>query len=773
MAERKIFLAKNAGFCMGVKSAVDKALELKGKCQVLGDIIHNETVIADLKSKGVNCVNDVLSLDKNKTVLIRTHGAKKETIQHLSALGFKIEDCTCPFVKKIHEVLNEKTSNGYFALIIGYSGHDETEASLSYCNGKGVILSDFSDIEKFLNTAAFDKLAVVAQTTFDNIKYENIVEKIKNWSKGSVKTVEFFNTICYTTFDRQKEAVSLATQCDAVAVVGSRSSANTTALYRLAKQVNPNTFFISGLNDLSFDINQFRSIAVLAGASTPTGLLLEVINAMSETQKTAQNAENTTVTEKEATSQASKSPKKVKNEDEKLTMAQIVDNKELLNMTDYKPGKRVKCTVMSADDNGITISLGGKKDGFISKEEACYEGEYNPADFKPGSEIEAVILSNTHDSVLLSKKKIDAKRIEDEEAEKALKADVFTLEMTEVVKGGLRGRMGSYTVFVPASHITTKYVSNLEDYKGKKLRLVVMPPKAKEGQAENTEEAQDKPQKKSKYIFASQRLVLEREKKEKEDAFWESIHVHDIVEGKVKRFTEFGAFVSVRGFDCLCHISEISWNKITDPSTVLKAGETYDFVVLKMDREANKISLGYKQLQKKPYEEAAEKYPVGTVIKGKVERIFPYGAFVSIDNGVDGLVHVSQIAHQYIKDANEVLTVGQEVEAKIIGFEGNRITLSIKALLPEPEVREEGGAEEKKAKKTDGDKKEKKAKKTEKTDELREWHSDNSSATLGDLFKAFDLGIEEEAPAAPKKTRKKASTEEAPAEETPSDDKKD
>ena len=454
-------------------------------------------------------------------------------------------------------------------------------------------------------------------------------------------------------------------------------------------------------------------------------------------------------------------------------LAQIVDNKELLNMTDYKPGKRVKCTVMSADDNGITISLGGKKDGFISKEEACYEGEYNPADFKPGSEIEAVILSNTHDSVLLSKKKIDAKRIEDEEAEKALKADVFTLEMTEVVKGGLRGRMGSYTVFVPASHITTKYVSNLEDYKGKKLRLVVMPPKAKEGQAENTEEAQDKPQKKSKYIFASQRLVLEREKKEKEDAFWESIHVHDIVEGKVKRFTEFGAFVSVRGFDCLCHISEISWNKITDPSTVLKAGETYDFVVLKMDREANKISLGYKQLQKKPYEEAAEKYPVGTVIKGKVERIFPYGAFVSIDNGVDGLVHVSQIAHQYIKDANEVLTVGQEVEAKIIGFEGNRITLSIKALLPEPEVREEGGAEEKKAKKTDGDKKEKKAKKTEKTDELREWHSDNSSATLGDLFKAFDLGIEEEAPAAPKKTRKKASTEEAPAEETPSDDKKD
>lgn len=263
-----------------------------------------------------------------------------------------------------------------------------------------------------------------------------------------------------------------------------------------------------------------------------------------------------------------------------------------------------------------------------------------------------------------------------------------------MVKGGLLGKIGSYTVFVPASQIRIGYVKNLEDYTSKKLRLRALPPK------EGEEEKRRNP----KLIVASQRVILEEEKAAKEEAFWSTMVPGAIVSGKVKRFSAFGAFVSVKGFDCLAHISDLSWNKITDPSKVLTIGETYDFVVLKVDREAGKISLGYKQLQKKPYEIAAEKYPVGTVIKGKVERIFPFGAFVSIEDGVDGLVHVSQISHNWTKDANEVLKVGDEVEAKIIGFEDNRITLSIKELLPAPETTEEapqatdGEAQEKPAK---------------------------------------------------------------------------
>jgi 4-hydroxy-3-methylbut-2-enyl diphosphate reductase len=414
----------------------------------------------------------------------------------------------------------------------------------------------------------------------------------------------------------------------------------------------------------------------------------------------------------------------------------------------------------------------GKKDGFIDKADAEVDGSYDPANYKKGDSISAIYTGESNkDYILLSKKEVDLKVLEDAEAEKALADGEFDLTISEVVKGGLRGRLGSYTVFVPASHVKMGYVKNLEDYKGKTLHVVQL--------TEENAEGEDEKASKKRFIVASAKKYLEREKQAKEDEFWNNIHIHDIVTGKVKRFTQFGAFVSVKGFDCLAHISELSWNKITDPSTVLTIGESYDFVVLKMDRATGKISLGYKQLQKKPYEAAAERFPVGTVIKGKVERIFSYGAFISICEGVDGLVHVSQISHNWIKDANEILKVGEEVEAKIIGFEENRITLSIKELLPAPEVAEEAPAAEAEAEATEKPKKNARIKKFEEkvaegeekrerrprkaaaetSAEPKEFISGSSSASLGDLFKGLmlDLEAEEAAEEAPKKkaTRKK------------------
>ena len=496
---------------------------------------------------------------------------------------------------------------------------------------------------------------------------------------------------------------------------------------------------------------------------------------------------------KEATLREEESADKQSAPEKELTMEDVVASTKASGYVNYKVGKRVAGKVLRADESGIYVSIGGKKDGFIDKADATADGEYNPEDYKPGDDIEANIISNNKEYVALSKKEVDIRRAEDEAAEKALSAGEFSLKMTEVVKGGLRGRMGKYTVFVPASQIRMGYVKNLEDYKDKTLRLTLMPPKEKEhAEGEEGEAGEARPEKKSRYLFASQRLILEREKKEKEDNFWNNIHVNDVVEGKVKRFTDFGAFVNVRGFDCLAHISELSWNKIDDPSLVLKIGETYDFVVLKMDRESGRISLGYKQLQKKPYELAAEMYPVGTVIKGKVERIFPFGAFISIADGVDGLVHVSQISHNWIKDANEVLKVGDEVEAKIISFEDNRITLSIKDLLPAPEAGEAAEAAEsesgeertarrasrmkKFAEKLDAseEKRERRPRK-ESSNEPKEWVSGSSSATLGDLFKNLNLQLDEEkaeeAPAesaeeAPKKTTRKKKAAEIPAEGT-------
>lgn len=781
----EVKLASHAGFCSGVKNAVDMAISLAekyGKIYTLGALVHNENVTDYLNRKGAVCLleEDWKSLKKGDIALIRAHGVKKETEEDLKSRGVVIFDATCPVVKRNQNIAAERAQSGDEIIIVGDKKHDEVVGVASYAGDKCRVVADGEEL-----IIGENPTSILFQTTILLEKFAKIEEFAKNFEKNHHNLVGIFNTICYTTKVKQDEARALAENSDAVLVLGSRTSANTRRLYEVAKEVNPNTFFAQdaneALNQTKF-IKDIQSVSIVAGASTPPWLIQEVTRLMSETQKNAVETVETEV-KNEATLQE----QPVAEEKEPTTMADLLKSATSVGYTNYKVGKRIKGKVISAGDSGIYVAIGGKKDGFIDKSEASLDGNYNPADFKEGDEIQATILAVNKEYVSLSKKEVDAVRLEEEEAEKALAQGEFSLTMTEVVKGGLRGRLGQYTIFVPASQIRMGYVSNLEDYKGKTLRLTLMPPKEKENteaEGEETAQAEDKPQKKSRYLFASQRIILEREKKEKEDMFWNNIHVHDIVTGKVKRFTQFGAFVNVRGFDCLAHISELSWNKITDPSTVLTIGESYDFVVLKMDRETGKISLGYKQLQKKPYEVAAEKFPVGTVIKGKVERIFPYGAFVSIDDGVDGLVHVSQISHNWIKDANEALTVGQEVEAKIIGFDDNRITLSIKELLPAPEetatqkTQEEATDEEKAAKRSsrvkkfeqkvaDGEnKRERRGAKKESSNEPKEWVSGSSSATLGDLFKNLNLNLadeasEEEAPA--KKTTRKKKVEE-PAE---------
>ena len=772
----KVVLAKNAGFCKGVKNAVDTAIKLAeehGKIFTLGELVHNELVTEYLRKKGAICISlsEAKNLKAGDVALIRAHGVPKQFEQELRDRGVVLFDATCPVVKRNQRLAEERANAGDRVIIVGDKNHDEVQGVFSYAGEDAVVVSD----EETLPIG--DKSAsILFQTTILPEKFEKIEKNTKNFEKNHNKSVGIFNTICYTTKVKQDEARAMAQITDAVLVLGSHTSANTRRLFEVAKEVNPHTYFATCVNEVLSMQNifkDFQSVSIVAGASTPPWLIQEVTKLMSETQKNAvETAENEV--KNEATLQ--------EQEKEPTTMADLMKSANSVGYTNYKVGKRIKGKVISAGENGIFVAIGGKKDGFIDKSEASLDGNYNPADYKEGDEVQATILAVNKEYVSLSKKEVDAVRQEEAEAEKALAQGEFSLTMTEVVKGGLRGRLGQYTIFVPASQIRMGYVSNLEDYKGKTLRLTLMPPKEKENTVaegeENAEATEDKPQKKSRYLFASQRIILEREKKEKEDLFWNNIHVHDIVTGKVKRFTQFGAFVNVRGFDCLAHISELSWNKITDPSTVLTIGESYDFVVLKMDRETGKISLGYKQLQKKPYEVAAEKFPVGTVIKGKVERIFPYGAFVSIDDGVDGLVHVSQISHNWIKDANEALTVGQEVEAKIIGFDDNRITLSIKELLPAPEEtnvqndgQEEATDEEKAAKRSsrvkkfeqkvaDGEnKRERRGAKKESSNEPKEWVSGSSSATLGDLFKNLNLNLEdevvEEAAPAKKTTRKK------------------
>ena len=727
----EIEVAKNAGFCFGVKRAVETAEKLaktNDKIYTYGHLIHNDYVINKLSEMGVTSIDNFDNLQEGDVVIIRSHGTTKDTFDLLKSKKVKVVDATCPFVNKIHKIVEEHYISGYNIIIFGEKSHPEIIGINGWCNNSAVILDDYD--EKYFDPDK--KICVVFQTTFPYEKFQKIEKKIAN----SNNLVVFFNTICYTTINRQEEINSMSKTADFVFVIGDKKSSNTNKLINISKQNNPNTFLIETPIDAMSIRNKMKSnskLVITAGASTPYELIKEVVANMSDTQE---QKNLTTDAIEEATHQ-----------DEAITMDDVMESV----MTEYKEGKKVKATVISANEEGICVNIGAKKDGFIEASEAELDQEYNPANYKEGDEVEAIIIKAKDTSrVALSKKKVDAIKKNDEEVEKILNGEEFTLIPTKATKGGLLGKIGSYSVFIPASQIRLGFVKEeeLEKYVGKKLRLVQLPKKDGEEKKGN-----------SKTIKASQKIILEKEKAEKEEAFWSSMVVGEVVTGKVKRFAEFGAFVNVKGYDCLAHISDLSWSKIEKPGDVLKLNETYEFLILKVDRENNRVSLGYKQLQKKPYEIAAEMYPVGSVIKGTVERIFPFGAFVKIADGVDGLVHVSQISHEWIKDANDALKVGQEVEAKVISFEDNKITLSIKELLPEPEKVEEvisevevepvEKVEKKRAprqSKMNFDvnfEKPKKAKKEVK-EEATEWKSDNGFTSLGDLLKGLNLDLSDD-----------------------------
>ena len=780
----RVFIAKNAGFCFGVRNAVETAFNVKGKACTFGELIHNGYVNEKLRQKGINAIDDLSQYDGG-TVIIRSHGVPQKIEDELKEKDIPYIDATCPFVKKIHNIVARYHALGYRIAIIGAKSHPEVVGINSRCDNTAFIVDSVDDVKAL---PADEKLCVVVQTTYSENKYDILLKSIEN----RCKTVEKFRTICYTTTDRQTETAQLAKKCDAMLVIGSRTSSNTTKLFEIAGRNCANTYFIENISDLAPVIankHNFKILGVTAGASTPKELIEEVVKQMNDTQNT--NKEN--------------------------EFGKLFEASEKKN-TDIKAGKIFReCTVISANEEGIIINFGGKKDGFIDKTDAELDGiEYVPANYKAGDKIAAMVIEKQNkkgnDSIAFSKKAVDKRNQEDKEAEEAIRGGEFKVTIDRVVKGGLEGKLGSYKIFVPASQIRIGYVTDLEKYVGKTLRLRAIEPKkavkpeeakaeapAVEGEvteeiktevAEAPVEAVEQPKeitiKRGRSIVASQRVILEEEKAKKEDELWSKLTVGSIVNGKVKRLTDFGAFVSVYGFDCLAHIADLSHYSVAHPSDVLEIGKSYDFIILKANRETNRVSLGYKQLQKKPYEIAAEKYPVGSVITGKVRSVFPYGIFVLIERDVDGLVPVSELSRSYVKNPADLYKEGDEVTAQVIKFNDNKITLSIKALLPEEEKKAEDieisdeeyqEAKEKRASRnakkfekpaTGAAPRKKPAKKAAEEEETTSWQSESSGATLGDLFNLMNFseeGKEEEKPAKKVSAKKSKKAEEAGEEE--------
>ena len=726
----KILLTENLGFCNGVEYSLQKlenALKTYGKISCLHPIIHNRNHINSLKAKGLSIVT-LNEVKDNDVVVVSAHGESPIIIRELEKRNAVIIDGTCPFVKNIHKKIKEYSNNGYCIIFLGDKNHAEIKAAKDYATNyiitENIETIDFNDYEKYL---------ILTQTTYNVDKIKNLDKKIKKKAINLKKTVVFFDSICYTTLRRQVEAREIAQKSDIVLVIGDKTSSNTNKLFEICAQRCSNTYFIENVSDLeSVQIENKKVLGIVSGASTPKELIMEVFYRMSEINVTEQN-----VSEEVNTTPVVETVEKAT---EEVTMADAM--KKYSGKT-YREGMRLKTKVVSVDQTGISVAIegGGKNDsGFISKEEAEVDGTFDPANYKIDDEIECIIIpkevGSKNNTINLSKRAFDKSKLDDEYVQKILAGEEFTLSSTQEVKGGLLGKIGTYNIFIPASQIRIGFVKNLADYTNKTLRLVALPPK------EETEEDGTPKKRNAKRIVASQRVILEKEKAARDEEFWSKIYVGAIVNGKVKRFANFGAFVSLKYMDALVHCTDLSWSKkrVTDPAEVLELNKSYDFIVLSADRENGKISLGYKQLQKKPYEIAQEKYPVGSVVNGKVARLVKFGAFIELEPGIDGLVHVSQIKRGWIENAAEVLKEGDEVQVKVMGYENEKITLSIKELAPVEvktvEVESNDNVEvNARSRKDEKNRNKKNREIKDENDEPREYVSGSHCATIGDLFK--------------------------------------
>ena len=689
-----VILAKNSGFCSGVRRAVDTAMGADGRdTYVLGEIIHNKEVIESIEKRGVKSVESLEEVPDGATVIFRSHGVPECYYGECARRGIKILDCTCEFVRKTQRIVSEQYALGKTIVIIGEAAHPEVKGLLGWCdNSAYVINSENAELPDFDGK----DVIVVCQTTFSVEKFEKIIENIK---KQREKTVAVFKTICYTTIGRQAEAEKIAAECDAVLVIGGLNSSNTNKLFEVASKKCANVFRLANADDFDYaKLKNFSNVGIVSGASTPDAQTREVLLKMeevsTEVKATESAEEEKVVTEaEEAVSEVSSdtAPAEEKAVVEEAPAKEEAKEETPLNPMDavvakidseskFKKGQIVKATISEATDDGIKILLPFSKSEILLPKEELDCDVYSAADYagKVGEQIDLLVVE-LRPSLKLSQKMI--KLLQEEEA---LSAEIaagkeFSITCTGYNKGGLVGNMGTYQVFVPAKEIRPGYVKDLSKYEGKTLRLRAL---------------EIKKDSRRKEIIASQRVILQEEKDAreaakaaKEEAFFASINVGDTVEGKVERVTDFGAFVSVNGFDCLAHISDLSWTGIDNVTDVLEIGNTYNFLVLKVDKENKKVSIGYKQLQPQPWDLAAEKYAVGDVVHGKVVRIVPFGAFVEVEKGIDGLVHVSQISHERIETPASVLNVGDEVDAKIIALDtaAKKMNLSIKALLPEAE----------------------------------------------------------------------------------------
>ncbi|MDD6284300.1 MAG: bifunctional 4-hydroxy-3-methylbut-2-enyl diphosphate reductase/30S ribosomal protein S1 [Firmicutes bacterium] len=651
----KLLVAKTAGFCFGVNRAVETAEGLadSGKAvRTLGQIIHNDQAVARLESKGVRTIDSIDDWKESETLVIRSHGVPKSTVQQIIDHGGEWVDATCPYVTSIHRRVSS-AEKGSTVLIFGDKDHPEVKGIAGWCSVECHILADENELEEHFRThpeLASKPVIAVCQTTFNSIKWKKCQKSLKKVCTNA----KIFDTICKATALRQQEAVDLSRQCDLMIVIGGRHSSNTAKLRDICAAACESTYLIETADELPLEkIAHSSTVGVTAGASTPPAIIKEVLIIMSEMQNPVENAVAEVSTEET-----------VKKSFDEMTFEEALED----SLSNLNTDQQVRGVVLAVDNKEIQVDIGRKYAGFVTAAEFSNDPNVDlTKEVKVGDELDLIVMrtNDVEGTVSLSKRRFDAIAGWNKIVDASESGDILDGKVVDVIRGGILVLCEGVRVFVPASHATLTRVESLDGMKGQDVRLRII----EIGRRNRA--------------VGSIRNVLREERKAGETKFWESAEVGKTYTGTVKTLTSYGAFVDLGGVDGMVHISELSWKRIKHPSEVVNVGDTVEVYIKDIDTEKHKISLGYKKDEDNPWTIFANNYKVGDVTKATVVNMTAYGAFARIIDGIDGLVHISQIANTHIEKPQDVLKVGQEVDVKItdIDFDKKRVSLSIKALL--------------------------------------------------------------------------------------------
>lgn len=659
-----ITLAESAGFCFGVSRAVKMVEDLLKQGETvatLGPIIHNPQIVERFRKRGVSIIETPDEAEAGSVVVIRSHGVSAQIYEQLLQKGVRIADATCPFVSKIHRIVAEATRDGRTVLIAGDRNHPEVEGICGHCRktpqGEDSFIvfrdaQELSSLAELCPEITKKPVTVVAQTTFSMDEWKNSKKILKKVYTNALS----FDTICNATALRQSQASELSRRCDLMIVVGGKHSSNTAKLCEVCRE-NCETYLVETADELPMEaLQRAANVGVTAGASTPADIIKEVLETMSNDviNNTAEAAQDS-------------------------NFAELLEE----SLKSFNTDEKVHGVVVGITPTEVYVDVGRKQAGFIPAEELSNDPAAKPEDLvKLGDEMDLLIMrtNDQEGTIMLSKKRYDAIRGWETIAAAAESKEVLTGTVAEVVKGGLIVVTEGVRVFVPASQATASRNDSLDEMLKKEVKLRIIEVNRQRGRR----------------AVGSIRSVLRDERRAVTEKFWEEIEEGKEYVGTVKSLTQYGAFVDLGGVDGMIHISELSWVRIKHPSEVVNVGDTVSVFVKSFDKEKGKISLGFKRQEDNPWEIMKRDYPVGTVCEATVVGMTTFGAFARILPGIDGLIHISQIANRRIEKPQDVLTIGEVVNVKVtdVDFEKKRVSLSIRALLSDEAPAEEAPVSE-------------------------------------------------------------------------------